>query len=752
MDEHEIKRKLSELLQQEKETNYTEILSLSNQLVGFDKDNVRFSVDAGVIDRLGLELVSRQETAVSELVKNAYDADALSVKLIFIDTNTLGGTLIIEDTGQGMTRDEVTNGFMRISSTSKIHEPMSRKFRRRRSGKKGIGRFAVQRLGDSLEIETYSERATKAYRLRIDWSEYINDRNLFDITNRLEEINPCEAPGTRLIIRGLKDRWTEAAISRVYRYVSDILQPFPLGRVNDENRGDPGFRVSFYRQEKGEQPIEVANDKIMIYDHALAVIDGTIDQDYRGCYSVRSTKLDIDFTDRIGAVPEDKASLFNNIKGVRLRAYYYIYDTKLIPKMHMSGIRNLAKLAGGIRLYRNGFRVLPYGEPGDDWLSLDESIRRRSILPMHGNTSFFGFIEITDTSGNFEETSSREGLINNEALISLRNFAYRVLLNAVIKVSEARGTKIVSGQKKDEVGRWEQIEVRINNIAHSLEGLDAALLGNDSTVLLSKRNQVIKKELRGLKQSVKQVHKQFIHDTSMLRVLSSLGLTTSQFIHEMLHQFNSISTALSYLKRGTTEEDRTDWLNTLELHFGQVNAYMSYFSGIVSQIVIKQLEPIELRIVVNPFVKTIARDAAHSLIDIECEFQGYNLYTLPMHPSEWASILFNLYSNSKKAIKRASPERGKILIQCGRAEETVFMRFSDNGDGIAEENRERIFNEFYTTTSQAEDEEVYLSGMGLGLKIVKDIVESYNGRIEVIPEEIGYKTSIQIDIPKYRKP
>ena len=105
MTESEVKEKLSHLLSQEN-LDYSAILSLSNRLSQFDKGNVRFSVDAGVIDRLGNELVSRQETAVSELVKNSYDADATYVKLTFINSNETGGTLVIEDSGVGMTKEQ----------------------------------------------------------------------------------------------------------------------------------------------------------------------------------------------------------------------------------------------------------------------------------------------------------------------------------------------------------------------------------------------------------------------------------------------------------------------------------------------------------------------------------------------------------------------------------------------------------------------------------------------------------------------
>ena len=97
---------------------------------------VGFTVDAGLIQRLGYELVGRAETAVSELIKNAYDADATVVDVDFIDSDVKGGTLIVSDNGVGMTEDQLINGFMRISSADKIHNPVSEKFRRTKAGKK----------------------------------------------------------------------------------------------------------------------------------------------------------------------------------------------------------------------------------------------------------------------------------------------------------------------------------------------------------------------------------------------------------------------------------------------------------------------------------------------------------------------------------------------------------------------------------------------------------------------------------------
>ena len=102
MDEKNIREELEKTFASDS-TNYSEILRLSTKLASFDKDNIRFSVDAGVIDRLDTELVARQETAVSELVKNAYDADAKEVILKFKDSDSIGGTLSIDDDGLRIT-------------------------------------------------------------------------------------------------------------------------------------------------------------------------------------------------------------------------------------------------------------------------------------------------------------------------------------------------------------------------------------------------------------------------------------------------------------------------------------------------------------------------------------------------------------------------------------------------------------------------------------------------------------------------
>ncbi|EKT3958280.1 ATP-binding protein [Flavobacterium psychrophilum] len=766
MDNSKQLLKLKEQLSQEVQKEHSDnnlILSLSNSIINLDDEQVRFSIDAGLIDRLGKELVARQETAVSELVKNCYDADANNVTLSFIDSDAIGGTLKIQDDGDGMNREELVNGFMRISSTDKLHNPVSRAYKRKRAGQKGIGRFAVQRLGNKLTIITQTLDSNDALMLTIDWDDYKGDTNLGSISNTLKIIPKKREKGTTLIISGLRERWSEAAIQRIYNYVSDIIQPFALTErknIEDQTRiddtKDSGFKTKFVKINDTVSK-SIGNELLQFHSSAVATIEGWIDETGIGIYTIESDKLGINEVNQIGNDPDNNTIPFDKLKNVKFRAYYFIYDSDLVPKMQSTKIKRLAQTQGGIRLYRNGFRVLPYGEPSNDWLKLDKSLRTRSILPSHGNNNFFGFVELTDAENNFNETSSREGLTENDELIQLQNFIYRTIITGVIKVAEVRNIKITPSQKKNEKGNWEKIEFRIKNIAHTLEALDKELENDTGSVESKKRRKKSVKKVQDALEEIKKIQKEEQEKTfkerSMLRVLSSVGLTIAQFIHEIKYYMDNIQSDIRFLVIELQQQQSAlERINILNDNFSAFHTYTSYFDNVVSQNVIRELIPLDLRNVVKPFLNSISADASKSGINFEePQFNKYRLFTKPMHPSEWSSILFNFYTNSKKAIKRANVA-GKILIECGEFNDKVYLEFSDNGDGISMENEEKIFDEFFTTTSSESFEDINehneILGTGLGLKIVRDIIKSYKGNVSVVSPKGDYVTCIRIEIPK----
>ena len=198
-------------------------------------EEIRFAVDASLIDRLGKELVAKQETALSELIKNAYDADATQVDIDFVEeSNGKVIAIIIKDNGIGMSKNDLINKFFRISSDNKIKDPFSARFKRKCAGRKGIGRFSAQRLGKKMTLITKNKN--KIHKIVVDWKIFKNsDLDEIPITiDQLKDINENNfdlnleiKEGTIFIIEDLNDFWTESQQYRVYRYVSSIIQPFP---------------------------------------------------------------------------------------------------------------------------------------------------------------------------------------------------------------------------------------------------------------------------------------------------------------------------------------------------------------------------------------------------------------------------------------------------------------------------------------------------------------------------------------------
>lgn len=718
---------------------------------------VGFSVDAGLIQRLGYELVGKAETAVSELIKNSYDADATTVEVSFIDTEEEGGTLIIEDNGSGMTRTQLLNGFMRISSSDKLHNPTSSKYKRTKAGRKGIGRFAAQRLGKQLTIITQSSESEEAIRLSIDWNEFYNDRDLTSIKFPLEYEKKAKDEGTTLIIRQMRDKWTEASISRVYRYVMDLFQPDYLSDYSKNHqlasRGESFFKVNFYQTLDNEKT-PILNEQTVIFDKALAVFEGFIDQEHKGIVRVRSKSLDIEDTISL-YYDEKKKTIYNALSNVSFKIYYFIYNRPQyygddgISRNDLKQIERLSQNASGVRLYRNGFRVLPYGEPSDDWTNIDKRWSSESgvtNIPF-SNKNLFGFVEIIDAEGaSFEETASREGLIENEAFVQLSEFIHIALKAARGKVAE-RITLFKEKLNNDDYTT--ESDNKKKNAQELIDGLKKGVNKLQTAVV---SNRLVDSEVNNVLNIISQFEgtvSNLLEETGMLRVLAGLGLTIGEFTHEIKQFQPTLYGHILQLRKAITDAELLGHINALNSEFDSLFEYTKFFSSSISNNTSRGKEPIDLLEFIELFRQSINNDLSKNIIDFEVSPYDYDIETIPMHKSEWSSILYNLYTNSRKAIKRAQV-LGKILIEIGLEGNDIYLNFQDNGDGIPEENRNRVFNAFFSTSTPSSfnaPQEEQLVGTGLGLKIIKDIVLSYNGRINLIEATQGYSTCFQIIIP-----
>ena len=244
--------------------------------------------------------------------------------------------------------------------------------------------------------------------------------------------------------------------------------------------------------------------------------------------------------------------------------------------------------------------------------------------------------------------------------------------------------------------------------------------------------------------------KNLLEEAGMLRVLAGLGLTIGEFTHEIKQFQPSVYGHIYKLLENLSDVNNITEVKGLNSDFDGIFSYTRYFSTTISQNTSREKQPVDVLSVLDTFRTTIWNDLCQNKIDFEIDPYNYNVETIPMHKSEWTSIIYNLYTNARKAIKRANV-KGRVLVEVGIIDADVVIRFNDNGDGIPEENKNRIFNAFFSTSVPASfdapnDEQ--LVGTGLGLKIVKDIVDSYKGDICVIEPKDGYSTCIQIRIPQ----
>ncbi len=719
---------------------------------------VGFTVDSGLINRLGIELVGKAETAVSELIKNAYDADATIVTVEFINTDKEGGTLIITDNGLGMTEAQLINGFMRISSTEKIHNPKSIKFGRTRAGKKGIGRFATQRLGECLTISTQAINSYQQTQITIDWSQYKSDTDLGMIKFPLKrETLEVQKSGTRLTINNLRDKWSESSIKRIFSYVNSLFQPSYLSEISKESniavKNESSFKFIF-----SKDSTIIKNTIENFYDKALVEIEGYVGNNHEGIVSIKKIEINDNIDDSLLPITYKdngkEITTFPLLYNVRFKAYYFIYDKpqyyKNITRKDLDSIKNLANNASGIKLYRNGFRVLPFGEPTDDWININQRWANESgktNIPFRTN-NLFGFVELLDNSENniFEETSSREGLIQNEAYTQLIHFIFNAMKIARNNIKERifilRNTKHTLDN--NDVTQYSELKERtIKDVVDSIKTTFSIEIENNQTY--SEKEKEFK--IHELSYQIDQLYN-LIDENEMLRVLAGLGLILGEYVHEIKQNEDAINSLIYSIQQ--QDENFHDSINELRKCLKELFSYNKYFSTTISQNTNREIMPISLRTVVNGFKKMMSGDLKNNGIDMKISFADGLLETIPMHPSIWTTILQNLYSNSKKAIKRKYV-KGNILIEVFEKENKLVLRFNDNGCGIEEINKKRVFNAFYSTTTSdsfnATNEE-QLIGTGLGLKIVKDLILSNKGTIEVANPADGYATCFEIKIDK----
>lgn len=737
---------LREIIQAElkkDEPDWHRIEHASRQVVDSDPHFIRFSVDAAHIQRLGEELVAKQETALSELVKNAFDADASQVTLTFEDRVKVGGTLTIEDDGSGMVKDVIRDAWMRISTAAKVDEPTSPRFGRVRAGRKGIGRFAVQRLGRQLLLISKPAGSPVGYRVEFDWErDFQPGRNLQDIFSGVVQFDKDpEEKGTLLQIRNLRDAWPDLAIERVWRSVVLLQPPFELAPVQSSSTNtdaaDPGFQVIINGVSQAEQTKKFSIETDFL-TRAAAIVTGSVDEYGRATARVVSAKLNLDDTETFDLLM-DQTGLFS------FEARYFIYLPDMLSGMKQATAAQMGRQFGGIRVYRNGFRVLPYGEERDDWLGLDDmASRRNKILLPSNNRNWFGQVRLdSDLNPAFEETSSREGLLENEAFAQLQTFLQQALIWAAGRVGFIRNRKVTAGQR-DFVS-----VVKPSQLIRDLRTAGQAGGSDNEEVLKAAEAAAADYEAH-----IEAKLAESLEYEEMLRILASLGISISVFGHEVKGAQDNFLAHLAVVRQEISrlrhEEERAALrheLDDLAAASDRLLDIGGYIAGLMSSTESRELRSLSVRGALERFTRQFGEYMRKQNIRFdEPDVQPSHLLTIPMHATEVDTVLLNLLTNAIKSMRKAKVLDRRVRMDARQVGRHIVIGFEDNGEGIPLENRERVFDAFFTTTTGVEDDGVAGPGTGLGLKIVSDIASSYGGIARVVNPTEGFRCRIEFSL------
>lgn len=693
---------------------------------------LQFAIDARHIRQLGRELVADKITAISELIKNAYDADATTVTLRFGgDTNRPGGMLQIIDDGNGMTLADARERWMRLSTDYKARAPRSSRWQRARAGQKGIGRFATETLGEKLVLNSTSETTGERLQITFDWTEQYNaGTELQSVENEyvLDAGNPNQH-GTTLHIERLHDPWNKADLQRIGRAVY-LLQP---PRPREQERSDPGLAVRIISPDGTEVRIEPDLDAFL--DAATAVITGAVDEQGIGRWQVRSDRFELN----------EEQLLPHRILttgAFSFHAHYFIYARAALGNVAVNRARAFGNDYGGVRLYRDDLRLMPYGERSDDWLSLADIYRRREYLPPIGNNAFFGEVAITrDENVLLIDTASREGVIENEAFEALTAFVRDGLLWAVLQVAAARGRKGKSTRRK-------QPPTRVDLLVRALAAVGAPANAKTAARLSTVVDEIMADAARADTEQQERVQ-DLIGELELLRVLASLGTSIAVFSHELKAIMNASTGALLDVEDALTDgadvkavrasvNNLSDVLEKLD-HLGE------YIATYVSDSRRRERAPQPLHAIIKEFVSSFEQTVNKRGIKFEPDVEPETLRTTPMSRSQIQAILFNLLTNAIKAMDGEGLQTRRIRISARRDGNYASLRFEDTGAGVPAELRHRIFDPFVTASLPSEQE--LGVGTGLGLKIVRDIVTAYNGDIELVAPTAGFTTAFEVRLP-----
>lgn len=777
--------------------------------------NTNFTVDTHLFRELGELLVGRDSTALIELIKNSYDADATEVVVLGQQlSDPEKGLIVITDNGSGMTPGQFERGFLRVASRLKDDgDRTSDRLMRRYTGAKGIGRLAAHKLARLLEVNSIpwiksdrvSEEERKAVEARIDWDAIekfetlaeIGDSNAVTVEHR--EVAPAAESGTVLRLSRLRRRWSKAERARFFAEVQSFAPPTFLTSqlrraIVDDTLlfGAPLVRLA---ESEGQQflvklegEFESGDDYWrLMEDHAAWVIEiRSRPGDPAVHYAIAPTKRTLKSLPGAQTYTADQSHP-DPANGPFFDARIFLRVGKLSARGDQ---RTWAGLSSGVRVYMEGFRVLPYGEPQNDWLKLDADYTRRSrtldtlkdwnlddldheddpdaALTVFPNNNYFGGVFLVH-----EHAENLRMLVNREGFVPEGGYDHLVLLvrmgidlctrvhaSASYHQRKARSDRRRKTPTQEGEGQPQPNDKRSTTspslLRATLQDATQALGNARAHVLSTAQGEEAAALVATLGEALESLHAQAEHademisEQSLLRVLASVGTQMSSFVHEiraLLGASQAVEQALERIASdaGLRPEHKRELKRVLQavgdLRRG-LEREASYLTDIVTPDARRRRSRLKLFERFDVASKLVAHTAERRGIHIENEIAG-TIKSPPMFPAELTAVFTNLLSNAVKAAGNA----GRVQALAHRDDDgATHVIVQNTGVVVDLEKAETWFRPFESTT--AEVDPVLGQGMGLGLPITRRLLDDYGADIRFVrPLDTSFATAIQITFP-----
>lgn len=713
-----------------------------------------FQPRARLIRTIGDRLISGPEAAVIELVKNSHDADASYVKIKFVPPlRSGGGSIIVEDDGHGMKLDDIESKWMEPATTDKT-ERSSSPGGRKMLGSKGIGRFAAAKLGRWLDLETTAYVGQEKKKLEsihvhdVDWEAFDKAKYLSEIELDYRIAKASIHTGTRLEIKDLRESWTRSRLEGLHlelrRMISPLEEPdrtefkifLDLSACTKKTCGFDGLDIL---QGPASDLIESAEPfrvrPFPLLKSCDYEVEGTFDEAgrfsgeltiHRGDLEPEAIELSLPIDEEAG---EDPCGL------VLVHLFVFDRETQAVKSsMARAGMGQLtAKEArallddiAGVAIYRDRFRIRPYGDPENDWLTLD---KRRVQTPAmrigHNQVSGLVIIDDEEKSGLVEQ-SSREGLEENGSYRRLRRLILTLFAASIEpkRYQFRRGADISRTPKSDftrvyESARFQWAE-KISSVLPLQQRLEFEETITEESERLTALLRILDEKQAGLEAKVTLglILAEVLHE----------GRTPVAFLQDEARRLNNWWPSLwddsaeagdrktevpRILRAMRTEAGKLrDLFKALNPLAGGRRGKPIYYSP--TQVVADCIYPL------SRSLKEHNTSVSHKPDPAIDDVLGYR--------QDLATAVTNILKNSIYWLGYHHVEKAKINIVSKKVDDHCYIELCDNGNGIPSEFRDHIFDVGFTLKTE---------GSGLGLSIAREALARSRATLELLESDKG---------------